>query len=350
MKMTMRNLVAATVLAVSSLTTSIATVAEPVVLRYNQWFPSQHWSQKDGLYKYFEEIEQVTDGRVKVQPSAKPIAPPNRNYQSVASGIVDLAWGPHGYTPGVFPLSEMVEFPFSVNDAGISSVAYQRVFDKYFKPAGMHNEVVTLAVHVTSGGNIHMKDKPINTVEDLKGTKIRVQTAVVGEALKSLGGVPVNGSLAELREFLSRGIVDGTTLSDELLTGFKVDSYINYVTQIPGGLYSNSAFVIVNKDTWAKISKQDQDAIMAISGEKLAKRMGDLWHKNDLLARDQLKQRLGDHYQMASEELFVGIDDAFMPIRTEWLEKAKAAGVDGQEAMRFYQDQTEAVEKSLVAN
>tara|TARA_R110000868_G_scaffold139869_3_gene355053 strand:- start:1915 stop:2964 length:1050 start_codon:yes stop_codon:yes gene_type:complete len=326
-------------------TSSIALAEDTVVLRYNQWFPSQHWSQKDGLYQYFEEIEKVTEGRVKVQPSAKPIVPPTKNYQAVVNGIADIAWGPHGYTPGVFPLSEMVEFPFSVNDAGISSAAYWRVFEKYFKPAGMHGDVVTLAVHVTSGGNLHMKDAPVNTIKDLQGKKIRVQTSVVGDALKTLGAVPVSGSLSELREFLSRGIVDGTSLSDELLTGFKVDKYINYITQIPGGLYSNSAFVIINKDKWNKISAKDQQAIMAISGEKLAVRMGALWHKNDLLARGELKKRLGKDYQIASEELFVGLDEAFAPIREQWLDKATAAEVDGLEAMRFYSQQTEALEQ-----
>lgn len=346
MKKNFKQALTVGLLSISTLSVSVNALADTMVLRYNQWFPSQHWSQKDGLHKYFDEIEKVTEGRVKVQPSAKPIVPPTKNYQAVSQGIVDIAWGPHGYTPGAFPLSEMVEFPFSVQDAGASSVAYQRVFDKYFKPAGMHNDVVTLAVHVTSGGNLHMKNKPINNAEDFQNTKIRVQTSVVSNAIKSLGAVPISGSLNELREFLSRGIVDGTSLSDELLTGFKVDSYINYVTQIPGGLYSNSAFIILNKDKWAQISKADQDAIMNISGEKLARRMGSLWHDNDLIARKKLQDKLGDNYKVASEALITSLDDAFLAGRIEWLDKAKAAGVDTTAAIAYYNEQTQLVESN----
>lgn len=324
---------------------SFASAEDTIVLRYNQWFPSQHWSQKDGLYKYFDEIEKLTEGRVVVRPSAKPIVPPTKNYQAVVSGIADLAWGPHGYTPGVFPLSEMVEFPFSVQDAGVSSAAYQRLFDSQFKQKGMHENVVTLAVHVTSGGNFHMKDAPIRAIEDLDGKKLRVPTSVVGNALKSVGAVPVSGSLSELREFLSRGIVDGTSLSDELLTGFKVDKYIDYITQIPGGLYSSSAFIIVNKEKWAEISEADRAAIMSISGEKLAVRMGSLWHENDLLARAALKKRLGDNYILASDELIGDLDKAFEPVRKQWLEKTTEAGIDGQSAISFYQQQVKALTK-----
>ncbi|KAA0875624.1 TRAP transporter substrate-binding protein [Nitrincola tapanii] len=324
----------------SGLALSSATfAANTVTLRYNQWFPSQHWSQADGLYKYFEEIEKVTEGRVKVQPSAKPLAPPTRNYQSVVSGIADLAWGPHGYAPGAFPLTEMVEFPFTNEDAGISSAAYQRLFEKHLADAGMHNDVHTLAVHVTSGGNLHMRRDKVEAPADLRGKKIRVQTSVVGDALRSLGAVPISGSLSELREFLSRGIIDGTTLSDELLTGFKVDNYVNHITQIPGGIFTNSTFIIVNKAKWESISEADREAIMAISGEALAVRMGSLWHQNDLEAREQLKANLGDRYIVAGDELNAAIDQAFDPIRKVWLDKAAAAGLDGEELIRFYEEQ-----------
>lgn len=325
-----------------AISSSVASASYTVLLRYNQWFPSQHWSQVNGLYPYFEEIEKVTEGRVKIQPSAKPIVPPTKNYQAVVSGIADVAWGPHGYTPGVFPLTEMVEFPFSVEDAGASSAAYWKVFEKYFKPAGMHKEVVTLGIHVTSGGNIHMKEAPVTSPADLQGKKIRVQTSVVGNALKSLGGVPVSGSLSELREFLSRGIVDGTTLSDELLTGFKVDKYIKHITQIPGGLYSSSAYIIVNKDKWMQISEKDRAAIMDISGEKLSVKMGSLWHRNDIAARKQLKERLGDDYAVADAELLSSIKQAFDPLKADWMKKAADQGVEGEEAMAFYKAQTEA--------
>lgn len=327
----------------SVLSATTTQASDTQVLRYNQWFPANHWSQVDGLLKFFEEIETVTEGRVKIVPSAKPLAPPSKNYQAVTSGIADVAWGPHGYTPGAFPLSEMLEFPFDNKDARKSSIAYWRVFNKYFAPVGMHDDVVTLAVHVTSGGNLHMKSKSVNTADDLKGVKIRVQTPAVSNAMKELGAVPISGSLVELREFLSRGVIDGTALSDELVTGFKIDRYINYVTQIPGGLYSNSAFVIMNKNKWNKISKQDQDAIMAIAGEQLSARMGQLWDENDIKGREELKQRLGEKYTVASSELIESLRAVFSPYQQQWFEVAKENGVDGKAVLEFYKTELDSI-------
>lgn len=334
-----RGLVAALCTSLTLSFSGAVSAEESLTLRYNQWFPATHWSQVDGLLDFFQQVETVTEGRVKIQPSAKPLAPPTRNYQAVTSGIADLAWGPHGYTPGAFPLTEMVEFPFDNKDAEKSSVAYWRVFKQYFEPAGMQNDVHTLAMHVTSGGNLHMKDKAVVKPEDLNGMKIRVQTPVVSNALQELGVAPISGSLVELREFLSRGVIDGTALSDELLVGFKVDKYINHVTHIPGGLYSNSAFLVVNKDKWMQISERDRAAIDRIAGEKLSARMGKLWDENDVKGRNYLTERLGGEYREASPELMNALHKVFDPQREQWFEVAKENGVDGHAVMAFYRSE-----------
>lgn len=342
--MTYHKVLKVTAVAIVTLGASAVTAsAEDVVLRYNQWFPSGHWSQQQGLYPWFDKVAEVTEGRVTIEPSAAPLAPPPRNYQAVIDGIADMAWGPHGYTPGVFPLTEMVELPFITDDAGVSSVAYWRVWEKFFAPTGMQSDVVTLAMHVTAGGNLHMREDAVTSLEELKGERLRVPTPVVGRVLEKVGAVPVSGSLSELREMLSRGVVDGTAISDELVMGFKVDNEINAITQIPGGLYSNSAFLIVNAEKWAEISDADQEAIMAISGEGLSETMGRLWQENDIEARAAFKERLGDKYITASEAFVDDLAKAFSGEREAWLEVAAKAGVDGDAAVAFYEEQIAAI-------
>jgi len=320
-----------------------AMAADSVTLRFNQWFPSAHWSQKDGLFPWFEEIAKVTEGRVVVQSSNSPLAPPTRNYQAVVDGIADMAWGPHGYTPGLFPLTELVELPFKTEDAGVSSVAYWRLWEAMLKPTGMQGDVVTLGMHVTAGGNIHMREAPVLSVEDLKAKRLRVPTPVVGRVLAKLGAVPVSGSLNELREMLSRGAVDGTAITDELVVGFKVDKEVHAITQIPGGIYSNSAFIIVNAKIWGEIAPKDQQAILAISGEAISRKMGALWQQNDTEARSMFQQRLGDKYVAAPEALMAGLRTAFAEDEAAIFAKAKELGVDPEAALAFYNQQIQAL-------
>lgn len=329
-----KGAVSALALAVSATT----AFADEIVLNYNQWFPSAHWSQAQGLYPWFEEIEEVTEGRVRVEASAKPLAPPNRNYQAVVDGVADIAWGPHGYTPGVFPLTEMVEQPFITIDAGKSSKVYWNLWTEYFEPTGMQSDVVTMAMHVTAGGNFSMREEAITSIDELKGVKLRVPTPVVGRVLGEIGAVPVSGSLGELREMISRGTVDGTVISDELVTGFKIADDVNAVTQVPGGVFSNSAFVILNKAKWDQISAEDQAAIMAISGESLSEKMGSLWHENDIVARAAFKERLGDNYMMASDAFVDELKVAFGGELDNWKAIATELGVDAEAAISFYNE------------
>lgn len=317
--------------------------AETVVLRYNQWFPTAHWSQSGGLYKWFDKIKEVTGGRVVVEPSAKPLAPPNRNYQAVVDGIADLAWGPHGYAPGVFPLSEMVELPFITKHAGISSSAYWRLWKEKLEPTGMQNNVVTLAMHVTAGGNIHMNNGIIRAASDLAGKKMRVPTPVVGRVLQKMGAVPINGSLGELREMMSRGIIDGTAISSELTVGFKVDKFVKSVTEVPGGIFSSSAFIIVSNAKWAQISAADQKAILDISGEPLSRYMGDLWQTFDDEAKAAFRKELGSNYINASPEFIKTLQTEFEGEQKAWLDVASGLGLDGKAALDFYQAQIAAL-------
>jgi len=230
----------------------------------------------------------------------------------------------------------MVDRPVVAGDAGWSSGAYGRVWGDFLQPTGMQDDVVTLAMHGTAGGNIHMRGEAVTSIDDMQGVRLRVPTPVVGRVLDEMGAVPVSGSLAELREMLSRGVVDGTAISDELVVGFRVDDEINAITQIPGGLYSNSAFLIVSAEKWAEISPEDQAAIMDISGEALSQTMGALWHDNDLSARAAFQERLGENYVEASPEFIAELEAAFAGELDAWTATATELGVDAQAAIDFY--------------
>ena len=72
--------------------------------------------------------------------------------QLAVDGIADVAWAPHGYQPGVYPLSEMAELPGITKNTKANSVAYWKVYKAMFEKAGMHPKgVVTLAVPRPSG-------------------------------------------------------------------------------------------------------------------------------------------------------------------------------------------------------
>jgi TRAP-type C4-dicarboxylate transport system substrate-binding protein len=312
-----------------------AASAEDVVLRYSNWLPPTFHIHQRVLYPYFEEIAKATDGRVKVEISAGALGPPPRNYQLASDGIAGIVWGLHGYTPGTFTMSELVELPFHSGDAEASSAAYWEVYKKYFEPANMHPGVHTLTVHTQPAGQIFTSDRAIEAPADFEGLKIRSTNSGVAEALTLLGATPIGLPVTEMRDALAKGIVDGVSLTDEALYNFNISNLIKHGLEVPGGLYNASMFLVVNQDLWDKISPEDQAAITAISGEALARRIGRAWQDEqdsavakvaaDGIKVDEAKGPLLDYVH----EKLSGLDAA-------WLKKADALGIDGKAAMDDY--------------
>jgi len=128
------GLVAAAVVAGATLAVPQPVSAEKLFLRYSQWLPPGHWTQRPLMHKWFREIEKATEGRVVIQATAKGLGAPPRQYQLAVDGVADVVWVVHGYTPGSFPLTEMSELPFITKSAEANSVAYWRVFKKCLSP------------------------------------------------------------------------------------------------------------------------------------------------------------------------------------------------------------------------
>ena len=255
-------------------------------------------------------------------------------------GIAGIVWGLHGYTPGTFPLSELVELPFLSTDAEEKSAAYWKVYKEYFEPAGMHPGVHTLTVHTQPAGQIFNSVRPIKTAEDLEGLKIRSTNSGVADALTLLGATPIGIPVTEMRDALSKGIVDGVSLTDEALYNFNIANLVKYELAVPGGLYNASMFLIVNQDLWDKISPKDQEAITAISGEKLARRIGRAWQDEQDAAVEKVVAD-GIEITKADGPLLEHIQERLGDLDDKWIEKAKAQGVDGEAAMAAYRSMSQ---------
>lgn len=313
--------------------------AQNMVMRYSQWIPAAHITQSAGLHKFFEDVAKATEGRVKIEPTAQALGAPPRNMQLAVDGISDIAWGLHGYTPGTYPLAELVELPFLTKSTEANSVAFWRVFKAVFEKTGMHPAGVhTLTVHVHPAGQIYANKKVIRSLDDFKGLRLRATNTVSMEAFKMFGATPLPMPVTQLRDALSKGIVDGTSFLDEGVFGFKIEDFVTSTTRVEGGLFNASFFLVMNKGKWDAISKKDQDAIMALAGETLARRIGKLWDSEEAVSGDKLKAR-GVTWVNADTAMMAKLRESLAPFEKKWIDDARAKGVDGAAALRMFREE-----------
>lgn len=150
----------------------------------------------------------ATNGRVQVTLSAWP----ERNVNGpevlrlVRSGQVDIAAAPLTTVSGDVPMLDGVDL------AGMNPDIAQarRVADAMMPVANKELErlgIKLVATYPFSGQMLFCR-KPIATLADLKGLKVRINGPSAGDLVKALGGQPVSLAFGEVYTALERGTVD----------------------------------------------------------------------------------------------------------------------------------------------
>jgi TRAP-type C4-dicarboxylate transport system substrate-binding protein len=284
------------------------------------------------------EVERATQGRVKVNFLPKhPSAPPG-TFDAVRDGLTDVSFVTASYTPARHLLTKLPELPGAGATAEINSVAYWRIHERYFQKAGEYKGVKLLTVWTHGPGQIFNNRKAIHGVEDFQGLKLRTGGGVAEELSRALGAAGFVKPSVESYELLSSGIADGTFFPLESVTAFKLEKIVKYGTMIPGGFYSSAFGMFMNEEKFNALPKQDQEAILSVSGEKLARIAGRAWDAADRAALAVLKSS-GVQLTDASPDLIKGVQQRTLTLEQEWVKAANAKGEDGARVLAEFRQE-----------
>ncbi len=311
-----------------------APALSQVVLYASSWVPPVHVLNAGMLVPICADIEKVTSGRVKCNMLAKAVVGPPQTFDAIREGLADIAFITHGMMPGRFPLAEAVEFPFLGDTAEITSVAYQRVYEKMLAKADEHKGVIVLSVFTHGPGAIYNTKRPVNVLKDMEGMKIRVGSVTAGNVVQALGAVPVHRPASEIYELMSSGVTDGVAMPMESPVGMNLLPIIKHMTVVPGGLYTQSIAWVVNTAKWNSIPEADRKLLQPLMGEALARRSGQAWDAADVKGIAAVREAKIP-VVVASPALVSQIKSRTDPLEAEWGEKkAKPKGVDGAAVLK----------------
>lgn len=313
--------------ALGAVLVSSAARAE-TVWTLSSWLPPTHPIVADMIVPWAENVKKATEGRVRVEILAKGLGHPRVHFDIARDGLADVTYSVHGYTPGRFPLTKLVEFPFLADDAETLSVAYWRIHQQHLDKANEHDGVKLLSVFTHGPGAIHSK-KQIKSAADMKGVKYRIGGGVVAEVATALETVPLLKPASENYELLSTGVADGTLLPLESIKSFNITRLVPHTTIVPGGLYNVSFFLVMNPAKFNALSPADQKAVMDVSGEAFAKLAGKAWDAADAEGLAAMKEA-GNTVITADEAFVKEIAERTKNLEVVWAEEVKAKyGIDG---------------------
>ncbi|MEP3275548.1 MAG: hypothetical protein ABJN26_27625 [Stappiaceae bacterium] len=305
-------------------------------LLVNCFWPPKHHVCSEVLPAWIEAIEQATEGRVTGITPPKSVAPPPEQLASVEKGIADVAVQFNGLIQNRVkgPLVAMQPF-VGVNDAAAMSQALWETNQKYFPDE--FDSVVLLSQFVISPGQLYSQtDEPINSIDELAGRKIWALPGPLAAITTKLGSGVVSSPAAKSNEIISRGIVDGHLgLDAQALKAFQLMPYTKSNTQFSSPVYTTSFSVVANKDKWAEISPEDQQAILAVSGPVLGAQFGTSWDAQNASAEAAYAEE-GIEVLQADAAFEQALRDGSTFVTEKWLNDAAAAGIDAEGALAFY--------------
>ena len=156
-------------------------------------------------------ITELSDGRIKVKVyGAGELIPAFEVFDAVSRGTAQLGHGSAYYWKGKIEEAQFFStVPFGMNATEMTSWLYygggMELWRETYEPFG----VLPAAAGNTTVQMAGWFNKEINSVNDLKGLKMRIP-GLGGEVLKRAGGTPVNLPGGELFTSLKTGAIDAT--------------------------------------------------------------------------------------------------------------------------------------------
>lgn len=333
-------LLSTTLLAASSLS---ALASAQTVYRFSNWLPPTHPITTEILQPWAQNIETATEGRVKIQ-FLPALGKPPAHFDLVRDGVADMALSVHAYTADRFPTAYGMTLPGYADDAESSSVAFWRVYNEHFKPHNEFDGVELLGLYTHGPAHFYTRaNKPVKQLDDLKGLRLRATGGVVQDIADRLGIVPQFSSASEAYELLSRGVVDGVMFNADSVSSFRMLNLLKNAYTVPGGLYRDTHYVIINPKAWAKLDERDQAIVKEQSGEAFARLAGKAWDKVDDIAWAQMKDADYAITPITEADLNRLLAQGDI-LKEAWQDKMTDIGIDGKAALKMYRDEIAKVE------
>ncbi|MBM3510848.1 MAG: TRAP transporter substrate-binding protein [Alphaproteobacteria bacterium] len=321
--------------------------AQTTTLRFNNFLPMTHWMNQRKILPWAKMVEEATQGRVKVELTASTLCPPVQQFECVRDGIADAALGIHGYSPGQFDLTRVIEIPGIEKTADAMGVALWRVHKAHLDKAGEHKGVHLITMWVQPPGILFTAKEPVTKIEDFKGRTLRVPTPAIVEVAKRFGATPVMEPATKVHELMSKGVVEGAFFNTDAWESYHLQKFVRALTEVDGGFYSASIYLIVNEKSWAKISAADRAKIMdCCAGEKMAAMFGKAWEEMVANARaNMVKDGVKINVIQGAERDRMFKAMAFL--QEDWIKLAASRGVDGKAAIQMLLDEQEKYAQSI---
>jgi tripartite ATP-independent transporter DctP family solute receptor len=205
----------------------------------------------------------------------------------------------------IVPEMNVFNLPFMFRDAAhAEKVTDGPIGDELLKKLSDHPTAGLIGLAWMSSGsrNVYNSKKPIKSVEDLKGLKIRMMgNPVFVDTMNSLGGNGVAMGFDQLINAMQTGVVDGAENNEPSYESGQHYRYAKYYSRT--GHLIIPEILVFSKKSWEGLSKDDQALIMKLSKEA-QKEARVLWYVREKASIEKMKASGVEMNEVADKKPF----------------------------------------------
>lgn len=275
-----------------------------------------------------ERILDATDGRLKIE-LYDTLYPGSSQVGALRDGKLDLIGGPNNYLSGETPIFGLGHLPSLID----TPTEYAKVLHA-FHGANIEKEWAEkyngkVLAHGMFDRQVIVSTKPIETVADFDGLKVRINHYEGGKIVSQVGAKPTSVPLSETVVAMQRGVVDAIMTSVGTTHGLGFYEVADYIHEWKIGSSVTWSYV-VNQDSWAALP----DDLKEIVAREFAEIEEEMFASYDRHSVEMLQKQIdkGMTHIVASEEAVGALfsDENSEAVFEEWYGRAEEAGYDGR--------------------
>lgn len=275
---------------------------ETIVLRLAETHPADYPTTQ-GDYEFARLVEERSNGRIKIEvyPGSQ-LGEERAVIEQVQFGAIDFTRVSISPLSAFSPNFDALQMPYLYRNADhMWKVLNSEIGDEFLaslEPAGF----VGLSWFDSGARSFYNSVRPIHSVADLKGLKIRVQESELMIGLvEALGAVATPMPFGEVYSALQTGVIDGaennwpsyySTSHYEVAKYYTLDEH----TRVP-------EITIASKISMDKLSKADQDLIKQAAKDSMAFQI-QAWADYEAVARAAVEANGNIIYELPDNSAF----------------------------------------------
>ena len=255
-------------------------------------------------------------------------------YDVIRTGLVDMGYFPATYTPGRFPLSDVLSMAVDTRGKDISTKLGMQMFERILYQE--YKDVKLLSLWGCIQSNLWTL-KPIRSLKDLKNLRIRVPGGMQTRYIKELGAEPVFMSIMDVPLALQTGLIDGVITCPTWILAIHLDKILKYRVSLSFGCVTEG--IAMNKKYWNSLSKDLQNIIVEVWKNPFKKQKGMTEIKFNMMLK-KIKESGVQTLKLSKDEK----DRWYKKFRItaiKWAEELEKKGLPAKEVLTIYREECE---------